>query len=245
MTMLHKVPASKLRYDQGPFTIIPNFPGLAIRGHHDHGYGPLARYDESIMRPGTFIPMHEHRNDEIISYVSNGRLRHADRAEGRFTVGPHQLMVMNAGRTFWHEEMTSRDDPEARFLQIFIRPHTADLAPSVQLVDLGAEATNGWRFLAGPIDSGAAASVRNDVHLYDAHVPRGTALLAPIWKDWSTLIHVYRGNAMVNGNPVIQGEGALLVGEREVKVTASSDATILAFLINYGAPVTHLGTIGQ
>jgi hypothetical protein len=51
----------------GTFTVRLNLPGEAIPGHNDHGYGPLAVIGESFLEPGTFIRMHEHRNDEIIS----------------------------------------------------------------------------------------------------------------------------------------------------------------------------------
>ena len=49
--MLFKALQSKLRHEMGPFTIITNLPGRAIPSHWDHGYGPLARFDESIPRP--------------------------------------------------------------------------------------------------------------------------------------------------------------------------------------------------
>jgi hypothetical protein len=41
-----------------------------------------------------------------------------------------------------------------------------------------------------------------------------------------------------------QAEGALVVNETPVIVTAGSDATLLAFLINRRATLTHAGTIG-
>src|SRR5258708_4646574 len=107
--MLFKAPRSKLRHEMGPFTIITNLPGRAIPNHWDHGYGPLARFDESILEPGGFIPMHEHRNDEIISYVSDGIIEHADTAGGSFPISAGQIMVMNAGKSLWHEEQTKQD----------------------------------------------------------------------------------------------------------------------------------------
>jgi len=82
--MLFMAPRSELRREMGPFTIITNLPGRAIPDHRDHGYGPLARFDESVLEPGGFIAMHEHRNDEIISYVSDGMIHHADMAGGSF-----------------------------------------------------------------------------------------------------------------------------------------------------------------
>src|SRR5882762_3728961 len=116
--MLFKAPQSKLRHEMGPFTIITNLPGRAIPNHWDHGYGPLARFDESILEPGGFIPMHEHRNDEIISYVSDGQIHHADLAGGSFSISPSQIKVMNAGKSFWHEEQTKPDGETARVMQI-------------------------------------------------------------------------------------------------------------------------------
>jgi quercetin 2,3-dioxygenase len=64
--------------------------------------------------------MHEHRNDEIISYVSDGMIHHADKAGGNFPISPSQIMVMNAGKSFWHKEQTKPDET-ARVMQIFVR----------------------------------------------------------------------------------------------------------------------------
>ena len=49
---------------------------------------------------------------------------------------------------------------------------------------------------------------------------------------------------MGEGTALEQAEGALVVNETPVIVTAGSDATLLAFLINRRAPLTHAGTIG-
>jgi len=65
--MLYKSPPPAPKQLMGTFTVRLNLPGEAIPGHNDHGYGPLAVIGESFLEPGTFIRMHEHRNDEIIS----------------------------------------------------------------------------------------------------------------------------------------------------------------------------------
>jgi redox-sensitive bicupin YhaK (pirin superfamily) len=70
--MLYKRSRSEYRYQNGPFSIVPNLPGYAIPEHRDHGYGPLARFDDTTLEPGGFVPMHEHRNDEIITYITDG-----------------------------------------------------------------------------------------------------------------------------------------------------------------------------
>src|SRR6195256_2610394 len=157
--MMFKATHDKLRHEMGPFTIITSLPGRAIPNHWDHGYGPLARFDESILEPGGFIPMHEHRNDEIISYVSDGMIHHADMAGGSFPISPRQIMVMNAGKSFWHEELTKPDGETARVMQIFVRPHTVDLAPSIQIRNLEASLHTTRGFLVGPEASTAPGVV--------------------------------------------------------------------------------------
>jgi len=88
--MLYKQSRSQYRYQNGPFSIVPNLPGYAIPEHRDHGYGPLARFDDTTLEPGGFVPMHEHRNDEIITYITDGLVRHADSSGARLVASPRQ-----------------------------------------------------------------------------------------------------------------------------------------------------------
>jgi len=101
--MFYKSPPENTERRMGPFIVRPHFPGRAIPGHNDHGYGPLALVGESFLEPGTLIRMHEHRNDEIISYVPQGIMRHNDRTVGQLVVDPEHLMVLHPGRSFWHD----------------------------------------------------------------------------------------------------------------------------------------------
>src|SRR5882757_982795 len=162
--MLYKQSRSQYHYKNGPFSIVPNLPGYAIPDHRDHGYGPLARFDDTTLEPGGFVPMHEHRNDEIITYITDGLVRHADSSGARLVASPTKMMVMNAGKSFWHEEGTTPDDPTLRALQIFVRPHTVDLEPNIQFKEIGTPPLNEWRLLAGPENTEAPSFIRIDVN---------------------------------------------------------------------------------
>jgi redox-sensitive bicupin YhaK (pirin superfamily) len=81
----------------GGFTIHANLPGRLIQGSNDHDYGPLTMVVESILVPGRLIKMHEHRNDEIISWVPAGVMRHNDRTVGELVTDSDHLNVSTGG----------------------------------------------------------------------------------------------------------------------------------------------------
>ena len=94
--------------------------------------------------------MHQHRNEEIISWVPKGVMRHDDRQGNELVTDPDHLMVMNAESGFWYAEETLADDPPLRMLQIFVRPHSPDLVPDIQHEPIPDSVTGEWRHLFGP-----------------------------------------------------------------------------------------------
>ncbi|WP_323192613.1 pirin family protein [Halostella sp. PRR32] len=233
--------------NQGGFRIHLDFPGRAVPGHDDHGYGPLATVVESFMDPGTLIRMHQHRNEEIISWVPDGVMRHDDRQGNELVTDSNHLMVMNAGSGFWHAEETYEDDPPLRMLQIFVRPHSLDLEPGIQHEPIRDSVSNEWRHLFGPEGGDAPLYVRNDVNFYDCRLDAGATVTLPSRPEWDTYLYVFDGAVTAGEEQTRIGytESGLVTDEGDVSVTATEDATIVAFCINPDAPITRQGTIGR
>jgi redox-sensitive bicupin YhaK (pirin superfamily) len=242
---IHTAPRTDVTQDQGKFRIHFNFPGWNRPGHDDHGYGPLATVVESFMDPGTLIRMHQHRNEEIISWVPDGVMRHDDRQGNELVTDPDHLMVMNAGHGFWHAEETLADDPPLRMLQIFVRPHTLDLEPDIQHRPIPDPTPDTWRQLFGPEDGDAPLSVRNAVECYDCRLGADTTVTLPTKAGWDTYLYVFEGAVEVGDATVGYTESALVTGDGDVPVTATEDAVLVAFRIDPDAPVTRQGTIGR
>jgi redox-sensitive bicupin YhaK (pirin superfamily) len=246
---IHTAPRTSVSQDQGPFRIHFNFPGRLVPDHEDHGYGPLATVVESFMDPGTRIPMHQHRNEEIISWVPAGVMRHDDREGNELVTDPDHLMAMNAGRGFWHAEKTAPDDPPLRMLQIFVRPHCLDLAPGIQHEPIPDPVANEWRHLFGPEGSSAPLFVRNEVHCYDCRFDAGATAPLPTRQGWDTYLYVYDGSVSVGDAAVGHTESALVVGNGErppdVSVSATDASTVVTFCLDPDAPITRQGTIGR
>lgn len=229
----------------GRFQITPILPGQALPTNSDHGYGPLARFDESRLEAGGIIPMHEHQNDEIITYMIDGALVHTDSAGSSFAVDARHIMVMNAGHGFFHEERVERGGPTATWMQIFVRPRSAGLPPLVQMRDRPQGVLDGFRLLAGNETSGAPCTIRNDVSVFDAKLSSGSRAMLPTYPGWDSYVHVLKGAVDVGTTDLSDREGVLLQNGTGCQVHAKSDAILLVFLVNRVAEITHAGTISR
>ncbi|HEV2526916.1 MAG TPA: pirin family protein [Thermomicrobiales bacterium] len=261
---IYRADGHHLVADQGKFVIHFHFPGYLLPEPTDHGHYGLATIAESFLAPGTWIRLHEHHDDEIISWVPRGVMRHDDQTVGKLDTDPDHLMVMNAGRSFWHEERVMDDDQPLRMLQIFVRPHSPNLEPHIQHGPIPEPVTGEWRHLFGPGPDpaacgteitetraapgadGASFTVRNDVHLYDIRLDAGTVAELPSRPGWHTYFHVFEGEAQVDGERFTQAQSGLITEDvTGVPITATGPTRVVLFQIRPGAPVSNTGTVSR
>ena len=242
---VHTAPRTEVSQDQGKFRIHFNFPGRAVPDHEDHGYGPLATVVESFLDPGTLIGMHQHRDEEIISWVPGGVMRHEDRHGNEMVVDAESLLVMGAGEGVWHAEETLPSDPPLRMLQIFVRPPKLGLEPTIQHEPIPAAVIGEWRHLFGPEEGEAPLSVRNEVDLYDAQLEAGAELSLPARPGRHTYLYVFEGAVELAGTSLAATESALVADEGTETIRAQEPTALVAFSIDPDAPVTRRGTIGR
>ena len=225
----------------GPFRIRPMRPGLTEgRPMADPVIGPLSRVDHAFLDVGALVSMHQHRNDEILSYMWKGLMVHEDSTGQRVELTPSRLMMMSAGRGFSHEESTPGVPVE--MLQIFIRPQAADLEPSVHFHERPAITHGTWTHLGGPRGSGAPLTIRNQVNVYDAHLKAGDRITAPSSPGWRQWLYVMHGTVEIGGQPLEKGDAVTDAAADLPEFRATSDTTLVAFLIDPAAPVSLAGS---
>jgi len=242
---LYKATRTNVTQNQGKFRIHFNFPGRNHPDHEDHGYGPLSTVVESFMNPDTLIGMHPHRNEDIISWVPAGVMRHDDGDDNVLVTDSDHLMVMNAGREFWHEERTNPEDPPLRMLQIFVRPHTLNMEPNIQHEPIPDPVENEWRHLFGPEGTDAPLFVRNEVDLYDARIGEGATVEIPTAGGRDTYFYVFEGELNAGGETFTEAESGLYTGDGSLSAAATEESIVVAFTIDPDAEVTRQGTIGR
>ena len=82
-------------------------------------FGVLRVWNDDIVLPGTGFGTHPHDNMEIISYVLEGELSHADSMGNEQTLTRGQVQYMSAGTGITHSEYNHGEVP-LRFFQIWI-----------------------------------------------------------------------------------------------------------------------------
>jgi redox-sensitive bicupin YhaK (pirin superfamily) len=229
-------------FEQGPFKIRRVRPGLIFGSNADPAFGPLAVLDHANLGVGTLVRFHEHVNDEILSYMWRGTMVHEDSSGNRVALSPSKLMLMNAGQGFWHEESAPSDPIE--MLQIFIRPREADLAGEVQFHDRDDTIADGkWHLIAAPETSAAPLKIRQQVMVYDAHLPAGHEIEIPQADGMDQLLYVFDGLIGAGGADLLKGD-ALADDEIPLPaIKAIRPSTLLVFLVDRDAHATRAGTI--
>ncbi|AEV96994.1 pimeloyl-CoA dehydrogenase [Niastella koreensis] len=232
----------KIVKNNGGFGIEILFPGKGI-GSEDSGIGTIGRIDQATVTPGTLVPMHPHKDDEILTYLRSGVVQHKDTEGNIEVITNKRLMMMNAGAQFQHEELVLPEGGVLTALQIFIRPEIGGLIPKVQFYDFPeAISRNEWREVAGKDDT-FPLQIRSNSWIYDIRLEQGKQQSLPVLplKDATCLVYLFDGLLAVNENINIQKGESLVVEDEKILLKAVEDCNIVLFVTDRNARVFKEG----
>lgn len=225
----------------GMFSMKMRRPGLIYQDvkRADWAFGPLARIDHAHLQKGVVIGMHEHVNDEILSYMYKGDMLHED-SDGRSElISPTKNMLMGAGKSFFHQESAPNENIE--MLQIFIRPYAADLKPQVQFAERTIEQNGDWTLIGGPKELNAPLVLRQQIAVFDVHGKSGQTLELPKVDGMTPWLYVMDGKAKVEGNTLNKGDAITGEVDELEEVTLLENSTLVLFLVDLNAKMTFAG----
>jgi len=193
-------------------------------------FGSLRVINEDRVAPGQGFGTHGHRDMEIISYVLEGVLAHKDSMGNGSAIRPGDVQRMSAGTGVTHSEFNHSADQVTHFLQIWILPSAKGIPPGYEEKTF-ADAEKRGRLRLVASGDGREGSVRMtaDAAMYAGLFDGAERAALPIAAGRRAYVHIARGAARVNGQPLAAGDAAKLTGEREVVVDAGSGAEVLVF----------------
>jgi len=187
------------------------------------GFGALRVINEDRVSPGKGFGSHGHQDMEILTYVLSGALAHKDSMGNVETLFANDLQRMTAGTGIVHSEFNGSRTEPVHFLQIWLEPAVNGLPPSYQQLSLTEKQKLGKLLLVASPEGGGPLKIHQDVQVLIGQVEAGAELVHPLAPGRQAWVHVIRGAATVNGQPLATGDAAAITGEPAVTL-AGTDA---------------------
>ena len=213
---------------------------FSFADYHDPahmGFGNLRVLNDDTIEPGTGFGTHGHRDMEIVSYVLDGALAHAD-SMGNGQAGgansgvivPGDVQRMSAGTGVRHSEFNHSRDTRTHFLQIWLLPDRLGITPGYEQVSVPDESKRGrLALVAAPEAVPGAVRLNADARifagLFDGTERQELALPA----KRLTYVHLARGRLRVNGQSLQAGDAVMLDGEPTLELDNGEQAEVLVF----------------
>lgn len=190
-------------------------------------FGILRVVNDDMVGSGTGFDTHSHENMEIISYVVDGELTHADSMGNRHTLTRGQVQYMSAGTGVQHSEHNFGHEV-LRFLQIWIYPDKKGYAPQYGDLPLNWEARVGkWLPIAsGDGDPQFPIQIHADVHLYATQILRGDSLTFSVKEGRQAYLVAIEGLVDSNGH-CLEERDAMEITEEELTIKADETSHLL------------------
>lgn len=194
------------------------------------GFGALRALNEHLVAPGGAFDTARRADLEVISYVCDGALRHWDSLGNETVIGPGGVQRLSAGRGVTHRESNESGAAPLRFVQIWILPEVANVAPGYEsrVFHKGAPSA-GMRLLASRDGRQGSLTIGRDVDLFNASLPAGDVVAHPLGFDREAWVQVLDGAASLNGTLLARGDGAGVHDVDTLRIDARTDVELLVF----------------
>ncbi len=204
---------------------------FSFAGYHDPrkmGWGPIRVWNDDEIAPQSGFPPHPHADMEIVTYVRTGAITHQDSLgnQGRTEAG--DVQVMSAGSGIRHAEYNLEPETTTLF-QIWIEPKARGGAPSwgARPFPKGDRAGKFVTLASGLPGDAEALPIRTDARVAGATLRAGETTEYPLGAGRHAYLVPAVGEVEVNGVRLAARDGAAIVDEPLLKVTALADAEVV------------------
>ncbi|WP_331843392.1 pirin family protein [Pantoea agglomerans] len=208
-------------FEYGSFTVRRQRPGEAL--------SPLISVDLMSLKLDARIPMQQHQDEEVFTYLWRGSMQHQDSNGERTQLSAKRVMVVNAGDGVQYEESVPLY--EAELLQAVIRPALRGGEAMTQVLERDQGIMpNGWTELAGPEESDAPLELRQEVYIFDTLLERNHTLDVPSMPGFVAYLTVLEG--IIRVGDLRLGRGDAVSGlDSSIEIVGDRDANLVCFLV--------------
>lgn len=203
---------------------------FSFADYHDPArmnWGRLRVWNDDEIAAKSGFPPHPHADMEIITYVRTGAISHEDSMGNKGRTGAGDVQVMSAGTGVRHSEFNLEDETTTLF-QIWIEADERGAKPSWGARTFP-EGDRSGRFsvLASHDASDDALTINADAKVMGATLITGEAISYTLSKGRRAYLVPAVGRVEINGMSLDARDGAAIVDEAEITITALTDAELV------------------
>lgn len=192
-------------------------------------FGVLRVINDDMIQPGTGFDTHFHRDMEILSYVVEGQLSHADSMNNEHTLTRGQVQYMSAGSGVFHSEH-NWGKTLLRILQIWIIPDQHNYEPNYGDYRFALEERfDKWLPIASMVGnqkSIAPIRIHADINAYATILSTGNKLGFEVAPGRQAYLVLIEGRAKVS-DINLNMRDALEITEETIEIEALEHAHLL------------------
>jgi hypothetical protein len=192
------------------------------------GWGSIRVWNDDAIAGGTGFPPHPHSDMEIITFVREGAITHQDSMGNTGRTEAGDVQVMSAGSGVRHAEY-NKEAGVTRLFQIWIEPTVRGGDPfwGAKPFPRGERSGRFVTLASGFADDADALPIRTDARVLAATLKAGETTEYPIGATRRAYLVPAVGTVEVNGVHLDARDGAAIVDEAVLRVTAIDDAEIV------------------
>ncbi|OBF72186.1 quercetin 2,3-dioxygenase [Mycobacterium sp. 852002-51613_SCH5001154] len=194
-------------------------------------HGLLLVNNDDIVAPGTGFDTHPHRDMEIVTWVLRGELAHQDSIGNRGVIYPGLAQRMSAGSGILHSEKNKSSTEPVHFVQMWVVPDEAGIAPGYQQHEIDAKLLDGTLVTIAsgiPGQGGAIALHNRNAALHAGRLRTGDQVTLPK----APYLHLYTARGALNCEGVgdlQEGDAVRFADDAGRRVTANEPSELLVW----------------
>jgi len=194
------------------------------------GFHCLRVLNDELLAAGHGYEPHPHKNMEILLYVVDGELHHADSLGCDRVLGRGEIRCLSAGTGVTHSEINHRQDGPCRLVQAWFEPLRDDLAPcgGDLRVDPDFDGSHLW-VVASPDGRDGTVQLNQEAFVFVGRLRRGERLKHFLDPGRAAWLQILRGRVNLNHKHLEAGDGAALEDLTRIEVMGETDAELLLF----------------
>ena len=192
------------------------------------GWGAIRVWNDDEIAANSGFPPHPHADMEIVTYVREGAITHEDSLGNSGRTGAGDVQVMSAGTGISHAEY-NRENETTRLFQIWIEPDDRGGPPSwgAKPFPRGDRAGRFVTLASGMDGDADVLPIRARARVAGATLRAGETADYDLGPGRHAYLVAAEGSVEINGVRLETRDGAAVVDEPTLRITALVDAEVV------------------